>query len=123
MAQVGAVLILIRPENRGRLVYFMGIDRVRYRRPVVAGDQVRLEAEVVRMRSRMGSLRGRALVDGKLACQGDMTFALGERRSRAEAEGRRLAGAGAVEVRRLLAPRGRALDRRRPRRGERQARA
>jgi 3-hydroxyacyl-[acyl-carrier-protein] dehydratase len=79
MAQVGAVLILIRPENRGRLVYFMGIDRVRYRRPVVAGDQMRLEAEVVRMRSRMGSLRGRALVDGKLACEGEMTFALGER--------------------------------------------
>ena len=79
MAQAGAVLILIRPENRGRLVYFMGIDRVRYRRPVVAGDQVRLEAEVVRMRSRMGSLRGRALVDGKLACEGEMTFAFGER--------------------------------------------
>jgi 3-hydroxyacyl-[acyl-carrier-protein] dehydratase len=79
MAQVGAVLILVRPENRGRLVYFMGIDRVRYRRPVVAGDQLRLEAEVVRMRSRMGSLRGRALVEGKLACEGEMTFALGER--------------------------------------------
>ena len=79
MAQAGAVLILTKPENRGRLVYFMGIDRVRYRRPVVAGDQVRLEGEVLRMRSRMGSLRGRALVDGKLACEGEMTFALGER--------------------------------------------
>jgi len=78
MAQVGAVLILVRPENRGRLVYFMGIDRVRYRRPVVAGDQVRLEAEVLRMRSKMGSLRGRALVDGKLACEGEMMFALGD---------------------------------------------
>jgi 3-hydroxyacyl-[acyl-carrier-protein] dehydratase len=79
MAQAGAVLILSKPENRGRLVYFMGIDRVRYRRPVVAGDQLRLEGEVIRMRSKMGSLRGRALVDGKLVCQGDMTFALGER--------------------------------------------
>ena len=79
MAQAGAVLILSKPENRGRLVYFMGIDKVRYRRPVVAGDQLRLEAEVLRMRSKMGSLRGRALVDGKLACEGEMTFALGER--------------------------------------------
>lgn len=79
MAQAGAVLILSKPENRGRLVYFMGIDRVRYRRPVVAGDQLRLEGEVLRMRSKMGSLRGRALVDGKLACEGEMTFALGER--------------------------------------------
>ena len=78
IAQAGAVLILSRPENRGRLVYFMGIDRVRYRRPVVAGDQVRLEAEVLRMRSKMGSLSGRALVDGKLVCEGQMTFALGE---------------------------------------------
>ena len=78
MAQAGAVLILSKPANRSRLIYFMGIDRVRYRRPVVAGDQVRLEAEVVRMRSRMGSLSGRALVDGKLVCEGQMAFALGE---------------------------------------------
>jgi 3-hydroxyacyl-[acyl-carrier-protein] dehydratase len=82
-AQAGAVLILSRPENRGRLVYFMGIDRVRYRHPVVAGDQVRLEAEVLRMRSRMGSLRGRALVDGKVACEGEMTVALADRPARA----------------------------------------
>ncbi len=82
MAQAGAVLILSKPENHGRLVYFMGMDRVRYRRPVVAGDQVRLEGVVLRMRSRMGSLRGRALVDGELVCQGDMTFALGDQPAR-----------------------------------------
>ena len=82
MAQAGAVLILAKPENRGRLVYFMGIDRVRYRRPVVAGDQVRLEAEVLRLRSKIGSLRGRALVDGELACEGEMTFALGDHPAR-----------------------------------------
>jgi 3-hydroxyacyl-[acyl-carrier-protein] dehydratase len=79
IAQAGAVLILSKPENRGRLVYFMGIDRVRYRRPVVAGDQVRLEGEVLRMRSKIGSLRGRALVDGEVACEGEMTFALADR--------------------------------------------
>ena len=79
MAQAGAILILSKPENRSRLVYFMGIDRVRYRRPVVAGDQVILKAEVLRLRAKMGSLRGRALVDGQLACEGEMTFALGDR--------------------------------------------
>jgi 3-hydroxyacyl-[acyl-carrier-protein] dehydratase len=79
MAQVGAVLILSKPENRSRLVYFMGIDRVRYRRPVVAGDQVILEGEVLRLRAKMGSLRGRALVGGRVACEGQMTFALGDR--------------------------------------------
>jgi 3-hydroxyacyl-[acyl-carrier-protein] dehydratase len=79
MAQAGAVLILSKPENRARLIYFMGIDRVRYRRPVVAGDQLVLQAEVVRLRSKMGSLKGTAFVDGKVAFQGQMTFALGER--------------------------------------------
>lgn len=79
MAQAGAVLILSKPENRSRLVYFMGIERVRYRRPVVAGDQLFLEGEVLRMRSRMGSLQGRALVDGHVVCEGRMTFALGDR--------------------------------------------
>jgi 3-hydroxyacyl-[acyl-carrier-protein] dehydratase len=79
MAQVGAVLILAKPENRSRLIYFMGIDRVRYRRPVRAGDTVFLEGIVVRLRSRMGSLRGIARVDGKVVCEGLMTFALGDR--------------------------------------------
>ena len=81
MAQAGAVLILAKPENRSRLIYFAGIDRVRYRRPVVAGDQVLLEATVVRLRSKMGSLRGVARVDGGVVCEGQMTFALGEPRA------------------------------------------
>ncbi len=79
MAQAGAVLILSKPENRLRVVYFMGIDRVRYRRPVVAGDQLILRGEVLRLRARMGQLKGAALVDGKVVCEGQMTFALGER--------------------------------------------
>jgi 3-hydroxyacyl-[acyl-carrier-protein] dehydratase len=78
MAQAGAVLILAKPENRARLIYFMGIDRVRYRRPVLAGDQVMLEGIVVRLRSKMGSLRGIARVDGHVVCEGQMTFALGD---------------------------------------------
>jgi 3-hydroxyacyl-[acyl-carrier-protein] dehydratase len=79
MAQAGAVLILSKPENRSRLIYFMGIDRVRYRRPVTAGDSVRIEAIVVRLRSRMGSLRGIARVGGQVVCEGTMTFALADR--------------------------------------------
>jgi 3-hydroxyacyl-[acyl-carrier-protein] dehydratase len=82
MAQAGAILILSKPENRSRLIYFMGIDRVRYRRPVVAGDVVVLEGVVLRLRAKMGILRGRALVDGKIACEGEMTFALGDRPGR-----------------------------------------
>jgi 3-hydroxyacyl-[acyl-carrier-protein] dehydratase len=79
IAQVGAILILTKPENRERLPYFMGIERVRYRRPVCAGDVVIIEAVVLRLRSRMGRLRGIARVDGRVAVDGTMTFALGPR--------------------------------------------
>jgi 3-hydroxyacyl-[acyl-carrier-protein] dehydratase len=78
VAQVGAILILSKPENRERLIYFMGIDRVRYKRPVRPGDVVVIEATVRRLRSRMGVLRGIARVNGKVAITGTMTFALGD---------------------------------------------
>jgi 3-hydroxyacyl-[acyl-carrier-protein] dehydratase len=77
IAQVGAIMILAKPENRQRLPYFMGIERVRYRRPVYAGDVVVIEVDVVRLRSRMGRLKGVARVDGHSVIDGTMTFALG----------------------------------------------
>jgi len=79
IAQVGAIMILAKPENREKLPYFMGIERVRYRRPVHPGDQVVIEAIVRRLRSRMGQLRGIARVDGKVVVEGTMSFALGPR--------------------------------------------
>ena len=84
VAQVGAILILAKPENRQRLPFFAGIERVRYRRPVHPGDVVEIEANVVRLRSRMGLLKGVARVDGKTVIDGTMTFALGppQRRTR-----------------------------------------
>ncbi len=78
VAQVGAILILWKPENRDRLPFFMGIKRVRYRRPVHAGDVVEIEARVKRLRSRMGELEGFARVDGRIVVDGAMTFALGQ---------------------------------------------
>jgi 3-hydroxyacyl-[acyl-carrier-protein] dehydratase len=77
VAQVGAILILAKPENRRRLIYFMGIDKVRYRGAVYPGDVVEIEALVKRLRSRMGILTGRARVRGKVVVHGTMTFALG----------------------------------------------
>jgi 3-hydroxyacyl-[acyl-carrier-protein] dehydratase len=77
VAQVGAILILSKPENRNRLIFFMGIERVRYRRPVRAGDVVVIEANVLRLRSRMGMLKGAARVNGEVVLDGTMTFALG----------------------------------------------
>ena len=77
IAQVGAILILAKPENRQRLPFFAGIERVRYRRPVVPGDVVEIEATVLRLRTRMGRLRGIARVNGLTVVEGTMTFALG----------------------------------------------
>jgi len=79
VAQVGAILILSKPENREKLIFFMGIERVRYRRPVRPGDVVEIEAVVERLRSRMGVLSGAARVNGTVVCHGRMTFALGPR--------------------------------------------
>jgi 3-hydroxyacyl-[acyl-carrier-protein] dehydratase len=79
VAQVGAMLILAKPENREKLIYFMGIERVRFRRPVRAGEVVLIEVSVVRLRSRMGVLRGVARVGQEVAVSGTMTFALGPR--------------------------------------------
>ena len=79
VAQVGAILILSKPENREKLIFFMGIERVRFRQPVYPGDVVEIEAVVKRLRSRMGVLSGVARVDGRVVCDGTMTFALGPR--------------------------------------------
>jgi 3-hydroxyacyl-[acyl-carrier-protein] dehydratase len=77
VAQVGAIMILSKSENREKLIYFRSIERVRYRRPVHPGDVVEIEAIVRRLRSRMGTLRGIARVNGKVVVEGTMTFALG----------------------------------------------
>src|SRR5258706_4371156 len=77
IAQVGAILILAKPENRQRLPFFAGIERVRYRCPVHPGDVVVIEASVLRLRSRMGRLGGVARVEGRVVVEGRMTFALG----------------------------------------------
>jgi len=76
IAQVGAILILAKPENRQRLPLFAGIQKVRYRKPVRPGDVMEIEATVIRLRNRMGLLRGIARVNGTRVIDGTMTFAL-----------------------------------------------
>ena len=68
MAQVGAVVWLAAQQDMtDKYVYFAGADKVRFRRPVVPGDQLRCELEVVRVRTRSCKVVGRATVDGELA--------------------------------------------------------
>lgn len=76
LAQVGGVLMLSRPENQGKLAYFMTIEGVKFRQPVHPGDQLRLEAEVIKIRSKTGQCRGKAFVGDKLVCEAEVKFAL-----------------------------------------------
>ena len=70
MAQVGGVLLLMDVENRqDKLVYFMGIDEARFRRPVVPGDQIRFELEVLRLKAIVCKLQCKAFVDGALVAE------------------------------------------------------
>ena len=79
IAQVGAIMILAKPENRDKLIYLVGIEKVRFRKTVHPGDVVEIEVTVRRLRSRMGILDGVARVNGKIVVEGTMTCALGPR--------------------------------------------
>ncbi|NLP19000.1 MAG: 3-hydroxyacyl-ACP dehydratase FabZ [Firmicutes bacterium] len=76
LAQVAAFTVLGRGEMKGKLGYFTGIDKMRFRRPVIPGDQLRLEAELLRQRAKMAKARVQATVAGEVAAAGEITFAL-----------------------------------------------
>jgi len=78
MAQVGGIIMLNKEEHRGKFAYFMSVDHVKFRKPVVPGDLLVLEAELGKLRSRTGQVVSRALVDGKVVCEGELWFALTE---------------------------------------------
>jgi len=77
IAQAGATAVLILPENKGKLVLFAGIDKARFKRIVKPGDELIIEVEIESFRRNIGKGKGRATVDGKLACAADIMFALG----------------------------------------------
>jgi UDP-3-O-[3-hydroxymyristoyl] N-acetylglucosamine deacetylase / 3-hydroxyacyl-[acyl-carrier-protein] dehydratase len=77
MAQVGGVILLSRPENKNKTAYFMLINNAKFRRIVRPGDELRLEVDVVRYKTKTGQVHGRALVDGQLAAEADLNFAFG----------------------------------------------
>lgn len=77
LAQVGAVALLKKEENKGRLAFFTGIDKCRFKKQVTPGDTLRLEVEITRMRGPMGKGQAIATVDGELVCEAEILFALG----------------------------------------------
>ncbi len=78
LAQVGGVMMLIKSENRGKLAYFMSIEKARFRKTVVPGDQLRLEIKVTKMKSKIGVVQGVAKVNGEEVCDAEFMFALVE---------------------------------------------
>lgn len=80
LAQVGAVAVLSQPQFQGRIAYFAGIDGLRFRRPVVPGDTLRLEVELTRQRGPVGKGAAKATVNGVLVAEGELTFAIDTRR-------------------------------------------
>lgn len=76
MAQVAAITMLKGREDDGKSPAFGGIEQMRFRRPVRPGDQLRLEFELEKLRGPVGKGKVRATVDGDLAAEGTITFAL-----------------------------------------------
>jgi 3-hydroxyacyl-[acyl-carrier-protein] dehydratase len=74
MAQAGAIIMMEAiPDRKTKLAVFSGIERAKFRRSVVPGDQLRIEVDVLSFRPRAGRMEGKAYVDGKLACEATLT--------------------------------------------------
>jgi 3-hydroxyacyl-[acyl-carrier-protein] dehydratase len=98
MAQAGCILLLKEVADReNKLVVFTGIELAKFRRPVTPGDQLRLEVEVLSFRPRAGRMKGKAIVNGKVACEATLTCAVVPRQRRAETEPDAAAEAGPAE--------------------------
>lgn len=77
LAQTGAVAILSKEENKGKIAYFGGIDKCRFKRKVVPGDKLRLETKIIKQKGPLGIGEAIATVDGKLAVKAELTFMIG----------------------------------------------
>jgi beta-hydroxyacyl-ACP dehydratase FabZ len=76
MAQAGGVMLLLRPGQDGKLALLTGIEKARFRRPVLPGDRIEIEINVTKARGAMGWVSGVARVDGKTVSEADISFAL-----------------------------------------------
>ena len=76
VTQVGAVLVMERPKMAGKIAMILHIPSARIIKPIEAGDTVRVEAEVIRMKALFGELRGAIFRDGELVAEGQMRFGI-----------------------------------------------
>lgn len=78
LAQTGAIAVLSLEEYKGKIVYFGGIDKLRFKQKVIPGDVLKLEVELIKRRGPIGIAKAIATVEGKIAVQGEITFAIGD---------------------------------------------
>ena len=80
MAQAGGILAYLTgsTEQRSRLIYFMGMDKVRFRKPVVPGDQILFNAKIIKFRSKAAKMSGIATVDDELVAEAELMASFGE---------------------------------------------
>ncbi|HLR70374.1 MAG TPA: 3-hydroxyacyl-ACP dehydratase FabZ [Pseudogracilibacillus sp.] len=76
LAQVGAIAVLDMEQNKGKIGFLAGVDKCRFKREVKPGDQLQLEVEIIRMRGSIGKGKGTATVNGKVACEAEIMFAI-----------------------------------------------
>jgi len=76
MAQVASILLLRKAENAGRLGFFMSADNIKFRRPVMPGDTMIIQVELVKSRGKIGKAVGQCTVNGEVVSEGEMTFAI-----------------------------------------------
>ncbi|MEF9991040.1 MAG: 3-hydroxyacyl-ACP dehydratase FabZ [Romboutsia sp.] len=77
LAQLGAIAVLSKEEFKGKIGFLVGADKVRWKKQVVPGDRLDLYIEIVKMRGNIGVGRGKATVDDKIVCEGEIMFAIG----------------------------------------------
>lgn len=76
MAQVGAVVLLSQDKYKGKIPYFAGINKFRFKKKVLPGDTLRMEVEIVKIRSSIGIGQGKAYVGESIAAEGEFLFAI-----------------------------------------------
>jgi 3-hydroxyacyl-[acyl-carrier-protein] dehydratase len=78
MAQTAGLIMLSEEEHKGKIPYFTGIDKARFRKTIIPGDQIIIEVNVIRLKGNVGRVKAVAKVDNQIATEAELMFVMGE---------------------------------------------
>ena len=78
LAQAGAIVLLSKEEFKGKIAYFVGIDKMRFKRQVIPGDLLTLKVDLIKIKGPIGVAKAVAMVEGEVCARGEIKFAIGE---------------------------------------------